>query len=185
MKPSTHGPRPDADSAPGGADGDASAPPTRAPHSLFGEILDWMLAPLLLLWPMSIFLTYLVAQGISDKPYDRELAVVVRAIARQVGSEMVAGGTAMPVPLQVPGLAAEFLRAEDTDRVYIQVLGGRGEFLAGDAGLPLPDEVRRPTGEVYFREDVMRDEAVRVAYLWMPVTDGTGERAMLWQNASA
>ena len=30
-------------------------------HSLFGEILDWMLAPLLLLWPMSIDITYLVA----------------------------------------------------------------------------------------------------------------------------
>ncbi|MEG0043452.1 MAG: sensor histidine kinase, partial [Massilia sp.] len=29
-------------------------------HSLFGEILDWMLAPLLLLWPMSIAITYLV-----------------------------------------------------------------------------------------------------------------------------
>ena len=31
-------------------------------HSLFGEILDWMLAPLLLLWPMSIAITYLVAK---------------------------------------------------------------------------------------------------------------------------
>ena len=56
----------------------------RQQHSLFGEILDWMLAPLLLLWPMSIFLTYLVAQSIADRPYDRELAVVVRAIAQQV-----------------------------------------------------------------------------------------------------
>ena len=31
-------------------------------RSLFGEILDWMLAPLLLLWPMSVVLTWLVAQ---------------------------------------------------------------------------------------------------------------------------
>ena len=62
----------------------------REQHSLFGEILDWMLAPLLLLWPMSIFLTYLVAQNISDRPYDRELGVVARAegmaeIAKQAG----------------------------------------------------------------------------------------------------
>ena len=35
-------------------------------HSLFGEILDWMLAPLLLLWPMSIFLTYFIAQNIAQ-----------------------------------------------------------------------------------------------------------------------
>ena len=26
-------------------------------RSLFGEILDWMLAPLLLLWPMTVALT--------------------------------------------------------------------------------------------------------------------------------
>ena len=46
--------------------------PVREQRSLFGEILDWMLAPLLLLWPMSIFLTYLVAQTIADRPFDRE-----------------------------------------------------------------------------------------------------------------
>ena len=44
----------------------------REQRSLFGEILDWMLAPLLLLWPMSVALTWLVAQGIASKPYDRE-----------------------------------------------------------------------------------------------------------------
>jgi two-component system, OmpR family, sensor histidine kinase TctE len=52
-------------------------------RSLFGEILDWMLAPLLLLWPMSLGLTWLVAQAIANKPYDRELADVVQALARQ------------------------------------------------------------------------------------------------------
>jgi len=31
-------------------------------RSLLGEILDWMLAPLFLLWPMSIAITYVVAQ---------------------------------------------------------------------------------------------------------------------------
>ena len=36
--------------------------------SLFGEILDWMLAPLLLLWPMSVALTWLVAQNIANRP---------------------------------------------------------------------------------------------------------------------
>ena len=167
-------------------DRDDATPPSAvspAPHSLFGEILDWMLAPLLLLWPMSIFLTYLVAQGISDKPYDRELAVVVRALARQVGDTVGMDGEAVPARLQVPGLASEFLRAEDDDHVYIQVLGGRGEFVAGDAGLPVPDEARRPTGEVYFRDDTMRDEAVRVAYLWLQTPGGSGERAMLVQVA--
>jgi two-component system sensor histidine kinase TctE len=53
-------------------------------RSLFGEILDWMLAPLLLLWPMSVALTWLVAQGIANRPYDRELGELARAVARRV-----------------------------------------------------------------------------------------------------
>ncbi|MCD8515292.1 MAG: sensor histidine kinase, partial [Burkholderiaceae bacterium] len=37
----------------------------REQRSLFGEILDWMLTPLLLLWPLSLALTWFVAQGIA------------------------------------------------------------------------------------------------------------------------
>ena len=42
-----------------GSKGPSFAPPQR---SLLGEILDWMLAPLFLLWPMSVAITYVVAQ---------------------------------------------------------------------------------------------------------------------------
>ncbi len=159
------------------------AQPRRAQHSLFGEILDWMLAPLLLLWPMSIFLTYLVAQGIADRPYDRELAVVVRAIVRQISFDEPGTGKLPEVHLQIPAVAAELVRADDNDHVYFQVLGVRGEFVAGDAGLPVPDENMRPTGEVFFRDETMRDEAVRVAYMWLPAPGGAPDRAMLIQVA--
>jgi len=53
-------------------------------RSLFGEILDWMLAPLLLLWPMSLGLTGVVAQEIANRPYDRDLGESARLLARQV-----------------------------------------------------------------------------------------------------
>jgi len=56
----------------------------REQRSLFGEILDWMLAPLLLLWPMSVVLTWLVAQGIANKPFDRELGEMVRVLSKVV-----------------------------------------------------------------------------------------------------
>ena len=51
----------------------ATQPVERIQRSLFGEILDWMLAPLLLLWPMSIAITYLIAQSIANQPFDRAL----------------------------------------------------------------------------------------------------------------
>ena len=57
-----------------GAMSTADLPRSKEQRSLFGEILDWMLAPLLLLWPMSVALTWLVAQNIANKPFDRELA---------------------------------------------------------------------------------------------------------------
>ena len=47
---------------------------TRA-HSLFGEILDWVLAPLLLLWPISLALSWLVAHELAARPFDRALAL--------------------------------------------------------------------------------------------------------------
>ncbi len=52
--------------------------PPREQRSLFGEILDWMLAPLLLLWPMSVALTWLVAQNIASRPYDRDPSETAR-----------------------------------------------------------------------------------------------------------
>ena len=53
----------------------------REQRSLFGEILDWMLAPLLLLWPLGVTLTWLLAQGIANAPYDRELGEMARVMA--------------------------------------------------------------------------------------------------------
>jgi two-component system sensor histidine kinase TctE len=37
-------------------------------------------------------------------------------------------------------VATEVLRADDADKVYFQVLGTRGEYIAGDRELPVPDE---------------------------------------------
>lgn len=48
----------------------------REQRSLFGEILDWMLTPLLLLWPISLVLTWLVAQSIAGKPFDQSFVSV-------------------------------------------------------------------------------------------------------------
>ena len=56
----------------------------REQRSLFGEILDWMLTPLLLLWPISLALTWLVAQGLANKPFDRALVYNVQALAQQL-----------------------------------------------------------------------------------------------------
>ena len=93
----------------------------REQRSLFGEILDWMLAPLLLLWPMSVVLTWLVAQGIANKPFDRELGEMVRVLAKEVS---VSAGAGRPQAVfKLPAAAAEILRTDEADDIYYQVLG--------------------------------------------------------------
>src|SRR5450631_2173041 len=96
----------------------------RAPEqrSLFGEILDWMLAPLLLLWPMSVVLTWLVAQGIANKPFDRELGEMARVLAKEVSLVAAPDGRTQAV-FKLPAAASEILRSDEADDVYYQVLG--------------------------------------------------------------
>jgi two-component system sensor histidine kinase TctE len=156
----------------------------REQRSLFGEILDWMLAPLLLLWPMSLGITGLVAQEIANRPYDRELGELTRLLSRQVVIEAsrLAGE---PPQVRMAGLQAiELLRADDVDRIYLQVLGARGELIAGDADLPVPDDSASPPAtDPRFRDATMRDEPVRVAYLTVPLPREMAGRGVLIQFA--
>ncbi|HEX6361634.1 MAG TPA: sensor histidine kinase N-terminal domain-containing protein [Albitalea sp.] len=157
-------------------------PSKREQRSLFGEILDWMLAPLLLLWPMSVVLTWLVAQGIANKPYDRQLGEMAQALAKQVRVESQ-DGTAV-ARFALPAGASEILHTDETDDIYYQVLGLRGEFLSGDRHLPVPmDEERAPPGELRYRDDVLNNDSVRVAYLWVDVPGGEAGAAPLVQVA--
>ena len=143
----------------------------REQRSLFGEILDWMLAPLLLLWPMSVVLTWLVAQGIANKPFDRELGEMVRVLSKEVAVRTGADGRSQ-ASFKLPAAASEILRTDETDDIYYQVLGLRGEFVSGDSALPVPaDDDRAPPGEVRFRDETLNNDTVRVAYMWVNVQE--------------
>ena len=136
----------------------------RERRSLFGEILDWMLTPLLLLWPISLVLTWLVAQNIAGKPFDRALEYNVQALSKL----LVVKNNQVQFNLTAP--AREILRADDTDLIYYQVMGTHGEYLSGEHDLPAPpDEERLSDGEVRLREDIILGEEVRVAYTWIKV----------------
>ncbi|HEY0847827.1 MAG TPA: sensor histidine kinase N-terminal domain-containing protein [Noviherbaspirillum sp.] len=139
----------------------ATQPEERIQRSLFGEILDWMLVPLLLLWPMSIAITYLVAKSIANQPFDRALDDNVIVLAQQV--KEVNG----KVVAQLSNSARDILRADDVDNVYFLVLGPRGEYIDGDRDLPAPppEEDKSPVGTVQFRNDTVRGNEVRIAYM--------------------
>lgn len=140
----------------------------REQRSLFGEILDWMLTPLLLLWPVSLALTWLVAQGIANKPFDRALEYNAHALAQLVTVQRGKAQFNLPQP------ASEILRADDSDIVYYQVTGPRGELLSGEKGLPRPtEEAPAAAGEVRLRDAELRGIDIRMAYIWvrLPLKD--------------
>ncbi|MFZ6679137.1 sensor histidine kinase N-terminal domain-containing protein [Undibacterium sp. Tian12W] len=155
---------------PGRDDSDAAAPDSLAgkqpeektQRSLFGEILDWMLAPLLLLWPMSIAITYLVAKSIANQPFDRALEDNVLVLSQQV--KEIDG----KVVTQLSNPARDILRADDLDNIYFQIKISKDQLIDGDRDLPAPIEEDKPTiGTVQFRNAVLRGIDIRIAYSYI------------------
>lgn len=135
----------------------------RIQRSLFGEILDWMLVPLLLLWPMSIAITYLVAKSIANQPFDRALDDSVTVLSQQVSQ---ANGK---IVTRLSGAARDFLRADDIDNVYFLITGPKGEYVDGDREMPAitPEEDPPHAGTVQFHYGSMHGTDVRVAYTYV------------------
>ena len=134
------------------------------PNSLFLEIVDWMLAPLLLLWPISIIGTNHVAGQIANQPYDRALADDVGALMRLV---KVDGDR---VTVDLPASARTVLHADDSDVLYYQVVGPDGKMIQGDRDFPQPLLPAKPeAGKILFRDERIDGETVRAAYAFIPV----------------
>ena len=148
-----------------GAKGPSLAPPQR---SLLGEILDWMLAPLFLLWPMSVAITYVVAQHIANVPYDQGLAHDLRLLASQVRME---DGRAA---LRLSESARQALRIDETGNISWLALDGSGRYLGGDRSLPLPGDLGTPQpGKVFYTDGAVRGFSLRLAYTW--IAPGTAD----------
>lgn len=133
-------------------------------RSLFGEILDWMLAPLLFVWPLSIAFTHYFANNVANFPYDQALREHVAAIARQV--KLVNGKPLLTLPASTRAL----LRADETDSVYFHVVTQNGKYLAGDKDLPIPDQFTDNAvvpGEIYLRDAEFNGQDLRFAYTYL------------------
>lgn len=133
----------------------------RAQNSLFGEILDSLLAPALLVVLMSVGVTWLVARGISNAPFDRTLAHNVRALAHEATQAHTRGAT-----LQITPTLLALLRGDDSDHIWLQVLDEDGQRLAGDAQMPAPQWSDTPQPDVVYLNDAqINGMEVRIAQL--------------------
>jgi two-component system sensor histidine kinase TctE len=129
--------------------------------SLFGEILDFMLAPLLLLWPLSIALTFLVARSLADTPFDQSLEDRVNAVAQQINPSKGAMVINLPQP------AREILKTDQEDEIYFQVIDPSGSLVAGDPIVPGPSLYDFPQADlIKFRNEVVRGSELRICLLY-------------------
>ncbi|MEI2417518.1 sensor histidine kinase N-terminal domain-containing protein [Orrella sp. JC864] len=133
-----------------------------------------MLAPLFLLWPMSVAITYVVAQNIANVPYDRALSNYLHVLADQV---QVRDGQAA---LELSAPARRLLRTDQADSVFWMVTGSHGQYLGGDRELPLPPPgTPAVPGQISYRDDTLRDFGIRLAYTWLPAASTQAQPALL------
>ncbi len=146
-------------------------------RSLFGEILDWMLAPLLFVWPISIAVTHFFANNVAGFPYDQALREHVTAISRQIRFVDGRPQVAIAGPIRM------LLRSDEIDSMYFHVLGPAGKLLAGDKELPVPASEamgeRDEPGELYFRDADYNGQDLRLAYMYMAEPNMPRDRWLL------
>lgn len=159
----------------------------RGRRSLFGEVLDWMLAPLLILWPLSMALEFVAATSIADAAYDRELRTRVEVLAGQLRfregrlqAELTEAAVALlradPTPAS-PGINRLF-ELEDAIgeyRSFFQVRGLSDEIIAGDQVLPTIDFTPElQPGRIYLTNHEIRGVSLRAAYSFAQVPGMVG-----------
>jgi two-component system sensor histidine kinase TctE len=147
--------------------------------SLFGDILDWMLAPLLIIWPILIAVLYAASQNVAQQPFDHNLETSVRVLASQIDYDHG------QVSINLPLTALQILRADKDDTVYLQVyVQNQKQYLMGDTQLPRPNEDEIvPAGQVRFRNVIYDQQEIRVAYTHIYFDHPRGQKIVLVQVA--
>ena len=148
----------------------ASAPaPSKTPGSLRGQLLRWLLGPLLALVALNTVFVYRNALDAADVAYDRSLLASTRALAERVS---IVGGK---VVADVPYVALDSFETDTMGRIYYKVSGIRGETVSGYGDLP-PVPANVPRSETYpalvrFYHANYNGQPVRIAALLQPVYD--------------
>jgi len=137
--------------------------------SLRGQLLRWLLGPLLVLVALDAVSVYRNALDAADVAYDRSLLASTRALAERVSVE---DGK---VVADVPYVALDSFETDTLGRIYYKVTGIKGETVSGYGDLP-PVPANVPRSEAYpalvrFYHANYNGQPVRIAALLQPVYD--------------
>ncbi|HEY0590036.1 MAG TPA: sensor histidine kinase [Pseudoduganella sp.] len=137
--------------------------------SLRGQLLRWLLLPLVLLEIINTISVYYNAVDAADMAYDRSLLASTRALAERVSIE---DGK---VVADVPYVALDSFETDTLGRIYYKVTGINGETVSGYDDLPaVPANVPRSENYpalVRFYHANYNGQPIRIAALLQPVYD--------------
>ncbi len=129
-------------------------------RTLRGQLLFWLLIPLLFLWLATGVVSYYIALNFANVAYDRSLLDAAHDLAQQVRA------TKGKVSVNLPAAAAEILKSDEHDKIYYEVRGRNGEFITGDRGLPLPS-TQKLAGQTNYSDAVFRGNKIRIASIYI------------------
>lgn len=134
---------------------------TKGPATLRRQVLAWVSIPLAVLWLVSAFIDYDIAQRFVNVAYDRALLESALDIGRQV---RVLRGR---VYVDLPEVAVQMLRSREAGQIYYLVTGPDNEYITGEPDLKRPP--KPVSGQAAYYNDTYLAQAIRVAVVKLPV----------------
>ncbi|EOZ1448065.1 sensor histidine kinase [Enterobacter hormaechei] len=139
------------------------------PQSLYLQLLLFLGLPLLLLWGLSAFNSYVSALQAATQAYDRTLL----SSARTVSERLVVHNGKLQV--NVPWIVLDSFELNMNDRLYYKVVDPDGRTISGYDDLPnMPPSTSRTShypALAWFYHTEYRGQAIRVAKLLQPVNE--------------
>ena len=137
------------------------------PQSLFSQLLLFLGLPLVLLWGLSAFNSYVSALQAATQAYDRTLLSSARTVAERL---VVRHGR---LEVNVPWVVLDSFELNMNDRLYYKVLDPGKRVISGFDDMP-PSTSRTELypALAWFYHTEYRGQAIRVARLLQPVNEG-------------
>lgn len=140
------------------------------PQSLYLQLLLFLGLPLVLLWGLSAFNSYVSALQAATQAYDRTLLSSARTVAERL---VVRNGT---LEVNVPWVVLDSFELNMNDRLYYKVVDPAGQVISGYDDLPaMPPSTSRTQlypALAWFYHTQYQGQAIRVARLLQPVNEG-------------
>lgn len=130
--------------------------------SIRRQLLTLLIVPILILWGMGAFLTYVLAINFATNAFDAALAGSAKSVADRLN---LASGK---LQVDLPPAALAILRENKQDKLFFQVLDRRGRLRSGDDSFPAPPDAL-PPGKFVYWNGIIDGLKVRIATVKEPV----------------